>query len=576
MEPKQFKASGARAVVEALKLFNVERVFGLPGIQNLELFDELADAPFETVTTTDERSAAFMADAHARVTGKLGVLIVTAGPGLTNALTGLAEALLDSSPVLILVDSKQSAQGKAFQLHQIAQDEVVKPLVKELFESKAIEEIPGLIAKAAALARAGEPGPVLVEIPSELFMSSALCSFAGAESIEKPSTDESQLDAAAEVLRQSPSIGIYAGFGAIEAATELIQLAELLQAPVATTISGRGVIPEDHPLSVGYGFGRTGTAVAWKLFRKVHTVLAVGCKYGEVATGSYGAVPPAEHIHIDINSSTLNTNYPASIAVVSDAKRAIQGLLKRLGADNRQVNEPLYQLIEQARGRDEAKALQLPMSTQSVHPSRLLRSLRKQLDRDAILITDCGNHQFWALSDFLVYVPRSFLSPTDYQSMGFSIPAAIAAKLAHPDKQVVSLVGDGGFAMSGFECLTAVKRGAKIIVIIFRDGAWGLLKDAQRRLYRRAPFTDIPNPDFKQLAGAFGMRYVPVENDLVIESGLSEAIAAKESCLVDVNVRYDESSPYVKGAAFHMYRSLPLRIQAKIGMRLARRLIFKS
>ena len=348
--------TGAEAVVETLKLLGVERVFGLPGVQNIELFDALADAPFSTFTPTNESAAVFMADAHARVTGKIGVVVVTAGPGLTNALTGIAEAHLDSSPVLVLVSASGEMTGKFFQLHQISQGDVVKPLVKGFFKPARVEEIPQVVSNAAELACQGEPGSVVVEIGSTLLMGRTRFSQPAASRL--PTSDDigTQLDAAAGKLRNSESVGIYAGAGAFRAVDELKTLAELLQAPVATTISGRGVLAEDHPLSVGYGFGRTGTAAAWRLFRKVRTLLAVGCKYGETATGAYGVKPPRGHIHINVNPECLGANFPTSLAIAADARLAIGGLVARLKNDRRPINTALQNYIRQARVRAESKA----------------------------------------------------------------------------------------------------------------------------------------------------------------------------------------------------------------------------
>ena len=215
--PPAISTTGASAIVEVLKLLEVERVFGLPGVQNIELFDALADAPFATFTPTNESAAVFMADAHARVTGKLGVAVVTAGPGLTNALTGIAEAQLDSSPVLILVGASDRVAGKSFQLHQIQQSAVVKPLVKGYFEPATVEEIPVAILRAAALARRGEPGPTVVEVASTLLMERGGFTLSCAPSPAAPCEINVQLDDAAERLRRSASVGIYAGAGAIGA-----------------------------------------------------------------------------------------------------------------------------------------------------------------------------------------------------------------------------------------------------------------------------------------------------------------------------------------------------------------------
>jgi acetolactate synthase-1/2/3 large subunit len=491
---------------------------------------------------------------------------------LTNALTGIAEAQLDSSPVVILVGASGKTVGKTFGLHQIPQKAVAGPLVKGYFEPGTPEEIPGTIMRAAELASHGEPGPTVVEIATTLLMARGQFTIPVLPSSAPSVEIGAQLDQAAERLRQSPSVGIYAGAGAIDAREELRTVAELLQAPVATTISGRGVIPEDHALSVGYGFGRNGTAAAFQVFRKVVTLLAVGCKYGETATGAYSTKPPRDHIHIDINAASLGANYSTPLTIAADAKVALSGLVARLQRDGRPVNEALQDRIQKARARTEATSL--AASSGAINPARFLRLLRQRLDRDAIMVTDSGAHQFWALSDFPIYSPRSFLAPADYQAMGFSIPAAIAAKLAFPTRQVVSLVGDGGFLMSGLECLNAARWGAKIMVVVFRDGAWGLIKEAQRRVYRRSPFTDIATPDFEPLARGLGLECIRILRDTDLESALNRMLATPKSVLVEVNVDYADPPPYVKGAGPQMFRNLPTRLKAEVALRFVRRYFF--
>jgi len=304
----------------------------------------------------------------------------------------------------------------------------------------------------------------------------------------------------------------------------------------------------------------------------VRTLLAVGCKYGETATGAYGVKPPREHIQININPAAIGKNYPVSLAVIADAKIALAGLVARLKEDRRPANTALQDYVRHARTQAESKAM--ASTSSAVTPAKFLRLLRGWLDRDAILVTDSGAHQFWALNDFPVYTPRSFLAPADYQAMGFSIPAAIAAKLAHPSQQVVSLVGDGGFLMSGFESLNAVRWNAKIIIVVFRDGAWGLIKEAQQRVYRRTPFTEIPSPDFGSLALGLGLEHIRVGEDADIESGVGRALAATSSVLVEVLVDYAEPPPYVKGAGPQMFRNLAPHLQAGIALRLGKRYCF--
>jgi acetolactate synthase-1/2/3 large subunit len=568
------KGNGAKAVVESLKVLRIESVFGIPGVQNIELFDALADAPFETVLVTNEGSAAFMADAHARVTGKLGVLVVIPGPGITNALTGLAEALVDSSPVLAIVSAVDSEQEKSFQVHEIDQSAAVRPLVKGIFKPLKLEDIPGQIMVAANLAKEGEPGPVVVEIPYNLLMKSG--EFVVPQPLShknNPDLDD-QLDKIADDLRRSPSVGIYAGFGAIDASDNLIRLAEILQAPVATTISGRGVIPEDSHLSVGFGFGPSGFPLAKKVFGRIHTLLAIGCKYGEVATGSYGLKLPAYHIHIDNNPAAMGANYPVSVSMVSDAGYVLEELVARLQDKPKARNEKLKSEIEEAKKRYKHRILRLKRGKKYVNPSRLLNTLRDILNRDAIIVTDSGNHQFWTLSDFPIYERRSYLTPADFQSMGFSIPAAIAAKLAYPKRQVVSLVGDGGFLMSGMELVTVRRLGIAPLVLVFRDGALGLIRDAQRRLYRRTPFTGLHNPDFGYMARALDMDYISIKSDLEIDVGLRRACSSDRPVLIDANVRYKTPTRYFKGTAVTTMQRLPRQTQKMIIARYAKRLFF--
>jgi len=320
-----FGTKGAQAVVVTLQSLGVDRVFGVPGIGNLELFAALADAPFATFTPANEGAAVFMANAHARVTGRIGVAVVATGAGLTNALTGIAEARLDSSPVLVLVGAGGGPAGKGFPPHQLDPGGVARGVAKNCFQPASAAEIPEVIRKAVRVACAGAPGPVVVDLPSAMLLERVRLGSPGAVPGGPATACDDQLDEAAARLRNSPAVGIYAGAGALGAREELKALAELLQAPVATTISGRGVLAEDHPLSVGFGFGRTGAAAAWRVFRRVETLLEVGCKNGDTATGAHGVEPPAEHLQINLDPKALGAHHPASLAVVADAAAALGG-----------------------------------------------------------------------------------------------------------------------------------------------------------------------------------------------------------------------------------------------------------
>lgn len=561
---RTFKGSGSKAIIEILKNLGIDRVFGIPGIQNIELYDELLDSAIEPILVTNESSAAFMADAHARVTGQLGVMIAVPGPGITNMFTGLAEALLDSSPVLAIVCSKNESKKHSFQLHEIDQCSALKPLVKGIFKPANLTDTAKVINEAAELALSGEPGPVVVEIPTNYFYEVGVFAIPDWIPQRRHEASDQELDIAADILIKSPAVGIYAGAGAMKASPLLIDLADLLQSPVATTVSGRGVIPEDYPLSVGYGFGPSGTNIARHLFKRVHTLLAIGCKYTEFATGAYGLKIPKEHIHIDINPASIGTNYPASIQIVADASWALEGLVKRLRKRPRPANISLQKLIKAKKDDIVQKIDEAKQNKQSVNPSRLLMILRKKMEREGVVVTDCGNHQLYALSSFPVFSPHTFITPSDYQAMGFSIPAAIAAKLASSGRPVVSLIGDGGFLFSGMELLTAVRMKIGIIVIIFHDGALGLIETAQQRLYRRPSCSRLINPDYRLLAQSFGIRYIPINNDMEIEGCLDQAFGSDGPVIIDANVSYKYPPMYLKGASWSMYNQLPLRLKMRI------------
>lgn len=561
-----FVGSVSRLVMETFRSLGIQTIFGIPGIQSLELFDELAKSPINVVTTTDERAATFMADGYARTTGKIGVVVVVGGPGLTNSLTGIAEALLDSSPILVLVCVGNMYLNKRFQLHEIPHQRIAAPLVKRYYKLQTFQETQAVILQAVDMASNGENGPTVVELPSDLAMESGSCKFARRKYHSPLPLPESDLFRVIEVLQSSTSVGIYVGAGAVEAAPELLALAERLRAPVATTLSGRGVFPEDHELSAGFGFSASGTRVAYYCFERIDTLLAIACKYGEVPTGSYGIHFPKNHIHIDINPASIGANYGPTLGCVADAKRALQFLLRHLPKNMRCTDNKLADRFVDLQRKEEQKRLKTP-ATDGVSPDFFFRSLRDQMNREDVLVTDSGSHQFWAISNYPVYVPRTFLIPADFQAMGFSIPCAIGSKFGSPARRVVSVVGDGGFLMSGFECLTAVRQRLQICFVVFVDGEWGLIAEAQEQGYRRRVCTELYNPEYSLLAQSFGMAFEKIAHNGEVEEKLRRALLSEGPCLVQVDVRYAEPSRYVRGAIPQFRQRLPLKTTLRVAAR---------
>jgi len=566
--------SGAELIMSALKAEGVDRIFGIPGVQNLELFDALKDSGIETVLVTHELCAAFMAEATSRVTGKAGCALTVPGPGLTNALTGIGEALLDSSPVVVIVPGARNDTTLQYQLHQTSQAELARPITKAAIRVEKADDIYPEIRRAFGIATSGEPGPVVLEVPYNLFMWRAEPRQpASPPAVASP--DPQTIKKILRLLRAAKRVGIYAGFGASDAHGELMRLAELLQAPIATTLGGRGVVPEDFAYSVGFGFGASGTAIAEEVFAECDLVLAVGCKFGEVATGAYGFPKPRTLVHIDINEEVVGRNMPATVGLAADARVALGLLVAALEHDPEAGSRPpdtaLINRIEAWRSEFAAAVESEPAWESSVNPAKLMGTLRRLAARDAIITTDSGGHQFWVAEYFPVYARRSYLTPTDYQSMGYSVPAMIAAKLACPSRQVIGVVGDGSFLMTGVELVTAARLGLDPVVVIFNDGELGIIREAQEKIFRRTSAVKLRNPDFEALARAYGASYFLIASDAEIEPGLRSALAAGGLAVVDARVEYREMTRYFKGASSAVMGRMPLAEKARMAARLVRR-----
>ncbi|MBI4618268.1 MAG: thiamine pyrophosphate-binding protein [Planctomycetes bacterium] len=541
------RLSGAQALVKTLVALGVRRVFGIPGAQNLELFDVFLDEDVEVVLSTHEASAAFMADATARLTGRPGVLAVVPGPGLTNTFTGIAEAFQDSIPVVLIAAGIREELPFRYQLHEIPQLDAVRPLAKGVYPLRNVEEIPRLVAEAYRKAASGEPGPVVIELPSDLAMDRAALEIAPGPAPEPPAPSPGEVRRIVEILQGARRAGIYVGQGTFGATRELAELAEILQAPVATTISGRGAIPDDHPLAVGFGFGPSGHPAAQMAFARCDAVLAVGCKFSEVGTGSYGLKQPGRLVHVDANPDVADRNYPADVFVAADAAKTLAALSTELGGYRALPDQEMLAGIEAEKKKVGEEAISHACKESQVSPDRFFALLRKAAARDAILAVDSGNHMFWALSHFPVYGPRTFLAPVDYQSMGYGTPAMVAAAIEHPGRQVLGVVGDGCFLMTGSEIVTAARNDLPVALFVFNDGGLGIIGQIQRKMYQRMSSVRLTNPDYEKLAAAYGMEYARIGSDVEIEEKLSQILPARRPTLVNVLVSYDHPTRYFVG-----------------------------
>ena len=530
------RMTGGEAVVEALKKEGVEYLFSLPGVQIMSVFDALyGEKDIRLVVVRHEQAALYMADGYARVTGKPGVGLVVPGPGVQNALAALGTAHACSSPVLLLAGQIESKDlGKdGGALHEVNdQLDMVRPVTKWCKRVMKVEEIPGAIRQAMRQMRTGRPRPTEVEIPWDTMRSSGEVEFSPGEALPPAVADPQDLSRAAELLVQARKPLIWAGGGAIvsDASAELKDLAEALGAPVAMTAQGKGAIPENHPLSLGgayYGFG----PVRWAMSR-ADVVLTVGTRITwQQGRPSTALKPPQKLIQLDADGSMIGKNYPAEVALVSDAKAALKALAGELRKMKVEKGRWSSSELEQCR-ENHRKWLQEKVPLQF----QIIKTLRKELEDDAIFVCGVTNIGYWANLAYEVRRPRTFITSSYFATLGFSFPTALGVKLAAPDRQVVCVVGDGGFLYACAELATAVRYGINLVTIVFNDQAFGSTKSDQVVNFKsRIVGTEVSNPDFARLAEIFGARGFRATPEHLGRT-LREALDSKQPAVIEVPV----------------------------------------
>lgn len=565
--------SGAEIILKSLRTLEVKYTFGMPGSQNIELFDAITDSSVKNILVTNELSAAFMADGYYRATGKPGICISVSGPGITYMVSGLAEAYADSAAMIVFVISSESSDKK-FRIHELDQNALLEPVVKKIFKINDASELSDQIYEAWFFSQTGEPGPVVIDISKDILRSKAEYKELDREKyyIRKADDYNDKISAIFELVTKAELCGIYAGAGALSSASEIIEISEKFSLPVATTISGKGVIPEDNEFSVGFGFGPSGTKLAEDIFNKCDVILALGCKFSEMATGNWGMKIPGELIHVNTDKSVFDKNYPARISLCADVHDVLKDILDSAKRVVRKKNIELIEKIHKEKYKFYNKTEKVD-SLKGIHPSKVFKCLRKIITGDTILTTDCGNHQLWAISDHMVREPRTFITPADYQAMGYGLPAAIGAKLGCPEKKTVCISGDGGFLMSGFEILTAVREKINIAVIIFNDSSLGLIKGLQNTIYGRTSSVELQNPDYERLSAAFNMDYIKIKSADELEKGLIEMWQNKKVILVDIDINYSDLPRYIKGSGKTAWNRSSLTQKMQMITRRVKRLL---
>lgn len=580
------KKTGAWLVRFALEQIGVRHTFGIPGVHNTEIYDELNNSEtIEPLLVTHEGGGAFMADAVSRVSNSIGTLLIVPAAGVTHAASGIGEAFLDGIPMLVIAGGVRSDSEFQYQLHDMDQHALLKPITKATYKIAHQNEILDTFYKAYEEAISGEPGPVFIEVPVNIQLYTA--------AVEQPKTYEQfklekekvstnidllqdKIESAVSLLLEANSPGLFLGWGAVDVSQQTMKIADLIGAPASTTLQGLSAFPANHPLHTGMSFGPAAVPAATKTFAKCDAMLAIGTRFGEIGTGSFGVTVPENLIHIDINAAVLSANYPAKVAIEGDAKIIVPVLLKaiekRLDSDSSLKQkiaarkEMLINLIktEKENYREEWRKHD---SGVQVNPVIFFDALRKKLPDNGYVVVDDGNHTFLTAELMPIHTPRSMISPTDFNCMGYAVPATISTKLMNPNKDVVGIIGDGAFLMTCMEITTAARNNLGAIFVIFNDGELSQISQAQQVPYNRKTCTVLHDSRFEGVAMATGAHYVRVEtNDDVVASldTAWEQAAKGTPVIVDVNIDYSKKTRFTKGIVGTNLKRLPLNMKVKM------------
>jgi acetolactate synthase-1/2/3 large subunit len=558
--------TGAMFIAECLRQEGVTKVFGQCGHTNYALIDACHRLGIEYVSFRHEQMAAHAADAYYRLSHKLAVVNVHLSPGLTNALTGVATAAADSTPMLVITGNtpsyhhaREPHQGIRFHA-DASQGDIYRPICKRVWRIDDAKFLPDVMPRALNVAQTGRPGAVLLDVPMDVFsqqLNATPVTVARRPNFEHAPASAAGIASAVTLLLDATSPFIFAGNGVTqsEASHELREVAELLGAPVGTTLMAKGVFPEDHALSVGMT-GIWGTRVANNLARSADVILAVGTTFGEADCSSWNpnytfSIPPTQLIQIDIDPQEVGKIYPVAAGLVGDAKatlRALGGALQAAG--------PRPSAARAAGLKAQKDAWQQELSVEQrndekpIHPARLLNEISRIAPRDTVFVTDVGWNKNGAGQQLVATLPQSFITSGGLATMGYAPAAAIGAKIAAPDRPVMALVGDGGFLSVAGAVTTAVELGIPVVWVIFNNFCFSTIRTIGTTYFNNSYGTEFRtpdgapyNPDFLLFARAFGMEGARVEEPDDLPAALAKALSANVPYLLEVRTRGDVPMP---------------------------------
>ncbi|MEM4177145.1 MAG: thiamine pyrophosphate-binding protein [Nitrososphaeria archaeon] len=536
---------GSEGIVECLTQENVDMIFTVAAENIYPLLQSCLKNGLSVINSKLELSAAFMALTYSRLKNKPSVLIVTGGPGIIGSLSPIAEARLEGDPMIVF-STLPPNDGKKTHMHQLINEEdqtnILVPITKEQFKIKKLCDIPKVISEAFGKCREKKPGPVYIElVPEILLEEGSMPKYEHRETIApKPSTDE--VIKVCELILKSRFPVIIAGRGVYlaEAREELLKLAQILDAPLTTTIMAKGLVPKNFRLYAGVAAGRSGNITAEKILEKSDLVIAIGNRFSEMGTGRYSLRFSGKLVHINISEEDIGRVFKPDIAIVSDAREFLTMLLKELEKKKIKNEGKNVELVKEfwSKEEEELKKLYGSLKEGPIKSWEVIQTLNQVIEEDAIVIGDVGAHR---IETFIMplHTPQTYIATTSYVSMGLAVPGAVAASIIYPEKQVFGIVGDGGFLMTGFEISTAVQYNAKPIIIVFNDSSYKVLRIYEHVRYHSdtKELYKLPETDFAKIAEGLGTKGIRVFERSQLYQSFKEAVEwRKGPVVVDVKI----------------------------------------
>ena len=533
------KRSGSKALVEALERVGADIVFGYPGGNVIDIFDELSRSSFRFVLGRHEQGCVHMADGYARASGRPAVVMVTSGPGLTNTITGLGAANMDGVPMVLVCGQVPLDQIGTDAFQEADTTGLTRAVSKHNFLVHSADEIPETVAQAFYIATHGKPGPVVIDVPRDCQQALTAAEYPERVVLRayhpEVSATASQVGRLAKLVNGAKRPVILAGGGVIAsgASEDVATLAHKAGIPVATTLMGIGSFDETDPLSLGLA-GLHGEFAANAAIAEADLLLALGVRFNDRVTGRSSAkfARRAKIVHVDCDPASINKNVSVDLGIAADVKELLMTVDSRI----RPAQHPDWLAAIDARRRPRAEGVR-PLHRGVIMPQAVVESVYAATKGKAIVVTDVGQHQIWAAKVFKHTRPRHFITSGGMGAMGFGIPAAIGAALARPDSKVVAFLGDGGAQMTAEELLVAVELRLPVTFVVLSNGSLGLVRQMQRHMCGGNYFaTDISSPDFVKLAAAYGMRGFRVADGTKLDAVLARAAGSRKPTLVEVVV----------------------------------------